>query len=139
MAKMVSTVLGPSLLKKIREAANSLHRDVSLPQHKVYVAATAVQRREMKISWVREHLLGQGFDEAEDLIKKSRPGSAGKCRTDDEQAAYDAARQHFRYHIMRPDKPDKAQRINRQERAAWAEFVKAVGNDRATLIAKALG
>lgn len=137
------------------------------PFHREFVGATPERQGEMRDQWVLGHLTGQfvtpklhGRDSkataaekkadmaraealAEKVMGLSRPGSAGKCRSAAQQAAYDRARADFRYHVMKPKtskkaEPVKAPRISREERAAWAAFVAIVG-ERAAVIAKTLG
>ena len=121
--------------------------EASEPFHKLYGAATPEDQREMRDTWILNHMLGQGLDKAAAIMERSRPGSAGKCRTKAEQQAYDRARTDFGYHVVRAKKssakaesakaPTKV-RVTREERAAWDAFVERVGGERAGIIAAAL-
>lgn len=117
-----------------------LTRDASLPLHNIYVAAEPEQQGEMRVSWLLNHLTGQGYTpkQAESVCAASR-----NDRSAEQQRDYDKARGDFTYHIVRSvsakAEPAKAPRISREERAAWAAFVATVGADRAALIAKTLG
>lgn len=117
-----------------------LTRDASLPLHEGYVAADAAQQGEMRVSWLLNHLTGQGYTQkqAEAICSASRTERSAEAQRD-----YDKARQDFAYHIVRKTKSNKAEekkpRISREERSAWAAFVSTVGADRAALIAKTLG
>ena len=68
-------------------------------------------------------------------------------RTKTDHAACDRAKSQFSYYIIHGGKkakankgePPKTVRISAAERAAWEKFVKAVGEERAAIVAKTLG
>lgn len=120
-------------------------REMSVVFHEEFLAADSERQGEMRDQWILNHLRGQGYDKADKIMEMGRPGSAGKCRTHEQQQAYDKARGDFKYHVVRPTpkgnkaEPVKAPRISREERAAWAAFVATVGAERAAVVAKTLG
>jgi len=83
-----------------------LTRDASLPLHSIYAAAEPEQQGEMRVSWLLNHLTGQGYTQkqAETVCAASR-----NDRTAAHQQAYDKARGDFNYHIVRKTTSAKAE------------------------------
>jgi hypothetical protein len=75
-----------------------LTRDASLPLHNIYVAAEPEAQGEMRVSWLLNHLTGQGYTpkQAESVCAASR-----NDRSAEQQRDYDKARGDFAYHIVR--------------------------------------
>lgn len=91
--------------RRVGEQAR-LTREASLPLHRAYAAAEPERQGEMRISWLLNHLNGQGYSakRAEAVCAASRVD-----RSVDEQRDYDKARQDFAYHIVRAVKSPKAE------------------------------
>ena len=83
-----------------------LTRDASLPLHNIYAAAEPEAQGEMRVSWLLNHLTGQGYTQkqAETVCAASR-----NDRSAEEQRDYDKARGDFAYHIVRKTTSAKAE------------------------------
>lgn len=83
-----------------------LTRDASLPLHSIYAAAEPEAQGEMRVSWLHNHLTGQGYTQkqAETVCAASR-----NDRSAEQQRDYDKARGDFNYHIVRKTTSAKAE------------------------------
>lgn len=92
--------------------ATRLTRDASAPLHAAYAGATPEQQANLRERWMREHLRGQGYAKPETLMAQSRTE-----RSAEDQRAYNMARAHLNYHIVRREAAPSNKRVQEPVRA----------------------
>lgn len=112
----------------------------SLQWHKAYCKADTATQAAWRREFVAHFVAGNldiGTDKAEKIVALKRVE-----RTEPQEKAVNAASKKFAYHIVRavPQRKEAVRvRIAQSEKNAWEAFVRAVGADRAMIVAKQLG
>jgi len=131
-------------------AASQKTRSECDPIHSAYMAMDPTEQKELRRAWLIAHVAGQlsvkkGLPKPAAVAAAEKVIEAGKGADakPDNVLMIDRASSDFRYHVIRPTSTaakaqKKAVRTTAAEKAAWAAFVQAVGEERATIVAKAL-
>ena len=131
-------------------AASQKTRSECDPIHAAYVGMDSTEQKELRRCWLIAHVAGQisvvkKLDVAKATAAAEKVIEAGKGAGAKVESIrmIDRASSDFRYHVIRPNTTaakgqQKKARTTTSEKAAWAVFVQAVGEERAKLVAKAL-
>jgi hypothetical protein len=132
-------------------AASQKTRSECDPAHAAYVGMDETEQKELRRAWLVAHVAGQlsvvkqlPRQQAVKAAEKVLETGKGADAKPENVRMIDRASSDFRYHVIRPDAASaktqkKAVRTSAAEKAAWAAFVQAVGEERALIVAKALG
>ena len=110
MTKANNTLSFDDFAKQVGQFGKQL-KDAAKPLADAYASADKAQQADLKARWMLNHLIGQGFTNAKDIIKVGK----GKGAKREHVQAIDRAYSDFRYNIVTQGKKKPASSASREQ------------------------